>query len=393
MKKKKSKTIFLILLAVLCFISIQYFDNQLSNIENIIIAECTGDYAPWQQELVLNYVGRDRNIDTFSIYSYYSGSLKASRQSYNNVLICMVDGAYNNFDKIKMVNGRFIWQRDIDDERKYIVIRKDMASELFSTTDCIGREVELNKQMFTVIGVYEKRNWFTATVSSVSNDTVFIPYGQNLQGRQVFLFRVKNNISTVLIGSIKKNLEKMLNTGVNIENIDIKARQARQKIRFVYFFILVITIIYLLKWIIPIWKRIYGQFKDEMYNYYFLQMLKKNWLKLSVFLFVTAGFIVVFYFAIKGVKPMLLVDPELIPSRFIDIEEISKKINNYFVKINTEHFIISPFHAFVNHVNNFTTYLNGILILCWWRVLYNLSEQNYKRRYQVGVEEAYDRRA
>jgi len=366
----------LILISVLCFISIKYFDAKLSDLENIILVEYTGSYTRWQQELIENYVNMDRNINTFSICSDYLGSLKTPRQSYNNVLICMIDEKYARFDKIKMVNGRFIWQRDIDEAHKYIVIEKGMATDLFSTIDCIGREVELNEHLFKVLGVYEKSDPFTSTISSVSSNTVFIPYsfsdtssGKNALERQVILFKVRDNISSVIQGAIQKNLEKILNISVSTENIDMKARQARQKVRFTYYIIACISIIYLLKWVIPIWRRIYMQFKNKINDSYFPQVLKENWFGICIFLIMIIVLATLFYLAIKSFKPDLIIDPELIPSRLINAKEISEKIGDYFIKINTEQFIVSPIHAFIIHANKLLTYLCSILVLCCWRVL------------------------
>ena len=383
------KLIVLIIVSILCFVLIQHFDGKLSTLENIIVAEYTGNYALLQHELVEKYVNMDKNIDIFSICSDYSGSLKTSRHSYNDVLISMVDNKFTDFYKIKMVNGRFIWKRDIDNRSKYIVIEKNMASALFSTTDCVGREVELDKQTFTVIGVFEKGDWLTSTMSAISNNIVFIPfvfsdtatnmvYEQNMPKRQVFLLRVKNGISTVLKGSVEKNLEKILNSDINTENIDIKTRKTSQKIKFTYFVIACIAAIYILKWVFPILKRMYSQLKGKMDNSYFLQMLKENWIIIGVCIFVIAGLITIFYIIIKNLKPSLIIDTELIPSRLINITEISEKISDYFIRINTEEIIPSPFHALITHVNRLLTYLCGILIICCFGILHRINTFNVK---------------
>lgn len=73
-----------------------------------------------------------------------------------------VAGDYPLFDKVqkkKMLNGRFINQNDIDDNKKVAVISEDIYKQLFNKDEqAIGEYIEINSINFTVIGVFEQGN-------------------------------------------------------------------------------------------------------------------------------------------------------------------------------------------------------------------------------------------
>ena len=73
-----------------------------------------------------------------------------------------VAGDYPLFDKVqkkKMMNGRFINQNDIDDNKKVAVISEDIYKQLFEKDEqAVGEYIEINSINFTVIGVFEQGN-------------------------------------------------------------------------------------------------------------------------------------------------------------------------------------------------------------------------------------------
>ncbi|MCB0463003.1 MAG: ABC transporter permease [Flavobacteriaceae bacterium] len=73
-----------------------------------------------------------------------------------------VAGDYPLFDKVqkkKMMNGRFINQNDIDDNKKVAVISDDIYKQLFEKDEqAVGEYIEINSINFTVIGVFEQGN-------------------------------------------------------------------------------------------------------------------------------------------------------------------------------------------------------------------------------------------
>ncbi|NLC68326.1 MAG: ABC transporter permease [Clostridiaceae bacterium] len=346
----------------------------------------------------------NKNIEVFSIYSDYRGSLGTGRQSYHDVLVCTIDANYREFCSVKLVNGRFFSDADYETGFNCIIIEKAMAVAFFSTYDCIGREVELNGETFKVIGVYEKSSGLVDIMSAVSSSHVFIPYlfsgdtgsQDNMQSqysgktprRQVIFFRVKDNLSAVLAATIRSNLEVIFNTrDITIENVDLKVRQAHQKIKAVYFIIVCMAIIYLVKWLIPMARKIYENLKSEMQDYYPPELLKRNWHKLFAFLLAACGLAALSYLALDYTRPALIIDPEYIPSRLANTRELASKISNYFIKANTEQRIVSSYHAFVSHVNGFITYLGFKIVLCCWRIMRGLYKSVCSLGKRYGAED------
>lgn len=386
MKKAGVKTFAWFVIALICFIIIRFFDRELSGMENIIIAEFRGEYSSWHHELVNNYIDMVRGIQETGFYYDYEGSLVAAEgprsSTVKNILVCMVDQNYIRFDPIKMIRGRFIWNSDIENRNKYIVIEKSMAVELFSSTDCIGRDVKLNGDTYTIIGVYQERNPLVSTLSATSKGRVFVPYYfaalvpdevMNVQGRHLFLVRSRKNIAGVIVNSVEKNLEGILKTTVSVENVDIKARQCRQKIKFTYFIVLCIALIYLVKHIVPIVRDIYSRFRDRMEDYYFPEAVQKYWAQLIGLILVISVLAALFYLVLTRYSPELIIDPELIPSRLTNTGEIVSKLKDYFIRVNTQQIIVSRFNAFIAHSDEIIHYLCLLLIISSWRMIHILS--------------------
>ena len=73
-----------------------------------------------------------------------------------------VNGDYpllDQFQKKKMLRGRFINQNDINSKRKSAVISEDVYKQLFDKNENpIGRYIQVNSMNFTVIGVFQNEN-------------------------------------------------------------------------------------------------------------------------------------------------------------------------------------------------------------------------------------------
>ena len=73
-----------------------------------------------------------------------------------------INGDFPLLDKVqkkKMIQGRFINQTDIDDNRKVAVISEDIYKQLFEKdAEVIGQLIQINGMNFTVIGMFEVGN-------------------------------------------------------------------------------------------------------------------------------------------------------------------------------------------------------------------------------------------
>ena len=93
-------------------------------------------------------VPRNRN-QAFVVRNFLSGSYS-------------VNGDYPLLDKVqkkKLINGRFINQNDIDDNKKVAVISEDIYKQLFEKDEfAIGQYIQMNSINFTIIGVFQTEN-------------------------------------------------------------------------------------------------------------------------------------------------------------------------------------------------------------------------------------------
>ena len=53
--------------------------------------------------------------------------------------------------------GRFINEQDVKQKRRVIFLGEELAQDLFGSQDVVGRELEINQSVFTVIGVAQKK--------------------------------------------------------------------------------------------------------------------------------------------------------------------------------------------------------------------------------------------
>ena len=79
-----------------------------------------------------------------------------------------------------MLNGRFINGLDVERRRKVAVIGSYNANELFGFDDPLDKEIKINNELFTVIGVLEE---ISNSEKSSEDDTIIIPYSS---GRTIF---------------------------------------------------------------------------------------------------------------------------------------------------------------------------------------------------------------
>lgn len=80
----------------------------------------------------------------------------------------------------KVSNGRFLTDIDVERRRKVAVIGSYNAQELFGFEDPIDKQIKINNELFTVVGVLEA---ISDSEKSSDDNTIIIPYSS---GRMIF---------------------------------------------------------------------------------------------------------------------------------------------------------------------------------------------------------------
>jgi putative ABC transport system permease protein len=102
----------------------------------------------------------------------------------NNIIKGQKSGAFNVYgdepsyiqiDPVKIINGRYLNQSDLDNERKIAVIGKRVYDLLYEEDEePIGSTIRVQGVIFTVVGVYS--SYATGEDAEESNQSIFIPY-------------------------------------------------------------------------------------------------------------------------------------------------------------------------------------------------------------------------
>lgn len=79
-------------------------------------------------------------------------------------LTISIDGVFPNYpelEAVKLKEGRFINERDMEEERKVIVLHKKTVETLFPHQHPIGKYVNANGVAYQIVGIYEDQNSFS----------------------------------------------------------------------------------------------------------------------------------------------------------------------------------------------------------------------------------------
>lgn len=136
---------------------------------------------------------------------YQSSATIAYQNLTSTFQLYGVTADYFNVYSYTIAEGRAIMKSDNDSLSRVAVIGSEVATELFSGLDPIGREVKISDQTFTVVGVLESKG--TSGMSSADN-MVLIP----LQTGYTHLFgsralsKGKETLSTIALSATNKDV-------------------------------------------------------------------------------------------------------------------------------------------------------------------------------------------
>ncbi len=130
-----------------------------------------------------------------------AGNGRVKYQSSNlSVSIVGTTPDYITVKNRDMGSGRFINDMDVQRRRKVAVIGSYNAQELFGFEDPIDKQIKINNELYTVVGVLEP---ISDSEENSDDDTVIIPYSS---GR--LIFRTSKIRSYVVWSSTAENVEE-----------------------------------------------------------------------------------------------------------------------------------------------------------------------------------------
>ncbi|MGD9559549.1 MAG: ABC transporter permease [Oscillospiraceae bacterium] len=130
-------------------------------------------------------------IDAISLSDSVGSGQTTKGRNYANLSLTGVNTEYAAANDVSMTRGRFITERDIENEKKACVVSSLLAENMFGTEDVLGQRIVVTAgehvATYTIVGVYEYESssmmGMTANQADVSTD-VYIPLSiaQRLSG-------------------------------------------------------------------------------------------------------------------------------------------------------------------------------------------------------------------
>ncbi|HIW77217.1 MULTISPECIES: ABC transporter permease [Gordonibacter] len=102
-------------------------------------------------------LGQLESLDGAAPSKLFSKKLSAGKAVSNKAFIEATDEHYLHVRNLKLLAGRNLSAVDRENKSKVIVIGTDVATELFGSTDIVGRTVKLDGDEFTVVGVLQNQ--------------------------------------------------------------------------------------------------------------------------------------------------------------------------------------------------------------------------------------------
>lgn len=120
----------------------------------------------------------EENTDSIEYITPVVNSRSTVKYGNSNVSTTLY-GVNEHYGKIRnraVSNGRFLTQSDIDNRAPVVLIGEYVRMELFGGQNPVGQQIKINNEVFTVIGLLEKKS---SNVSQGSDDdVVIIPYSK-----------------------------------------------------------------------------------------------------------------------------------------------------------------------------------------------------------------------
>jgi hypothetical protein len=382
-----------LVLSIICFIILQMITVSLSPLRDRLIVQ-TESYLTSDIIHTLNeYKNADRNITGCTVYNTIaSANISTFRENLSGYTVYEVDGAYANFMNIKMIKGRFIFDSDVQNERRYAVIEKDTAVQLFSTVDCIGRALEINGEEYLVLGVYKREKTFASFISAIDKNRIYIPHSYAHTATVITtLVKTKPGLSAVLESKIGADFKNILGAPVVVENLGLRVEWIYQLKALTSFILLFLVFLRFRKaWMWAV-KSSYRKIRRDLEDYYFWEAMKLNIFGMALHAAVALAVAGILYYAASRLDFTILIPHETVPARLIDIQGFKTVLTDYIIKINTRQAVVSENHSLVKNLSAMAIILCGVLIVSFQAWLSRLGiRNNGKENTKQGIQEGTD---
>lgn len=277
-------------------------------------------------------------------YYAFKDSAVSSVRGFRQTQLYGVLGNFNEFNRVKLVEGSFIDENDNRLRRNVVVIEDTVAESLFGSKEVLGLEIEIYNKKFEIIGIISTGRAAIEKLIDIGSSRIYIPLNTMDDLTETYIGNVeyKNEGSNLDIDVIKDKIA-LIGKGYNdflIEDLNIVGSQQRQKYDILLFVLGVYCLYVLIRLIIDIIKYIVSYSKDSLEDNYFFDMIKNGKRVYIKGILAIAGIIVLGFFIWKKVSFKLYVASDKIPDNPASIIQILSMVTKYiteFVNYNYTH--------------------------------------------------------
>lgn len=278
--------------------------------------------------------------DMATYYAFKDSAVSGARQ----VQVYGVLGNFNEFNRVKLVEGSFIDENDNRLKRNVVVIEDTVAESLFGSGEVLGLEIEVYNKKFEIIGIISTERAAIEKLIDIGSSRIYIPLNtmNNLTEAYIGNVEYKNERSNLDIDVIKDKIALIgnVNNDFLIEDFNIVGSQQRQKHDILLFVLGVYCLYVLIRLIVDIIKHIVSYSKDSLEDNYFFEMIKNGKRVYIKGILAIAGILVLGFFIWKKVSFKFYVTSDKIPDNPASIIQILSMVTKYiteFVNYNYTH--------------------------------------------------------
>ncbi len=118
-----------------------------------------GRYVPLCNEDLEIIVSEFPEVGIIASRGWYTGGLMVYGERFRNVNMVGATPSTARIDGLRLLEGRFINEQDMQLCRRVVVIDQPTATALFGTESVLGREVRVRNSIFQVVGLYKSEGF------------------------------------------------------------------------------------------------------------------------------------------------------------------------------------------------------------------------------------------
>ena len=116
-----------------------------------------GKYIQMVNDDFLSLKKSIEKLDVISAMSYIPGAETISyKNNFGNFNVSPVHDTYKEIKNFEILEGRFLNQKDIQENRKVVAIQDEVEKVLFPKEDALNKYININNIKFKVIGVFKQ---------------------------------------------------------------------------------------------------------------------------------------------------------------------------------------------------------------------------------------------